>query len=158
MNKENKGFTLVEMMVAMSLFVIVVSIASATFVRSLRTQRQVSSLMAANENASFALERVVREIRTGTAFSGSGERLSFTNEANEAVVYDVVEGALRRSGRPITASNVLVSYLSFSVRGNEVGDGRSTRVTVFLGVSARGRMESFVTRLQTTVSSRVLDG
>jgi len=34
----------------------------------------------------------------------------------------------------------------------------STRVTVFFGVSAKGKMESFVTRLQTTIASRVLDG
>lgn len=152
------GFTLIELMVAMSLFVIVVGIASGTFVRSLRTQRQVVSLMAANDNASFALERMVREIRTGTAFSSAGDRLSFTNDEGEAVSYDIAEGAVRRNGQPLTASTVLATHLAFSLSGAEVGDGQSTRVTIFLGVSARGRMESFVTRLQTTVSARVLDG
>ncbi len=145
-------------MVAMSLFVIVVGIASGVFIRSLRTQRSLVSLMAANDNASQTLEQMTREIRTGAAFTASGSRLSFTNYANTAVTYDLVGGRLERNGKALTASNVLVKYLTFIARGAAVDDGVSTRVTVLLGVSARGAMESFVTRLQTTIAARVLDG
>ena len=156
--KSRQGFTIIELMVAMSLFVIVVGITSGVFVRSLRTQRQVVALMAANDNASQTLEQMTREIRTGTAFTASGSRLSFTNSSDEPIAYNFVSGRLERNGKPLTASNVLVKYLRFAVRGAEVGDGVSTRVTVFFGVSAKGKMESFVTRLQTTIASRVLDG
>ncbi len=156
--KTNVGFTIIELMVAMSLFVIVVGITSGTFVRSLRTQRQLVALMAANDNASQTLEQMTREIRTGTAFAATGSRLTFTNATDERVAYDLSGNRIERNGKALTASNVLVKYLTFSVRGAEVGDGISTRVTVFLGVSAKGKMESFVTRLQTTVASRVLDG
>lgn len=156
--KNKAGFTIIELMVAMALFVIVVGIASGVFVRSLRTQRSLVALMAANDNASQALEQMTREIRTGTAFTASGSRLSFTNAADEPVAYDLAGGRIERNGKALTASNVLVHYLSFAVRGAEVGDGLSTRVTVFLGVSAKGRLESFVTRLETTVAARVLDG
>ena len=156
--KSRQGFTIIELMVAMSLFVIVVGITSGVFVRSLRTQRQVVALMAANDNASQTLEQMTREIRTGTAFIASDNRLSFTNAADEPVAYDLAGGRIERNGKALTASNVLVKYLRFAVRGAEVGDGVSTRVTVFFGVSAKGKMESFVTRLQTTIASRVLDG
>lgn len=156
--KHNKGFTIIELMVAMSLFVIVVGITSGTFVRSLRTQRALVALMAANDNASQTLEQMTREIRTGTEFAASGSRLAFTNAAGEPTAYDIAGDRITRNGKSLTASNVLVKYLRFSVRGAEVGDGTSTRVTVFLGVSAKGKMESFVTRLQTTIASRVLDG
>lgn len=156
--KNNKGFTIIELMVAMGLFVIVVGISSGVFVRSLRTQRSLVALMAANDNASQTLEQMTREIRTGTAFVASGSRLAFTNATDESVVYDLVGGRIERNGKALTASNVLVKYLRFVARGAEVGDGLSTRITVFLGVSARGKMESFVTRLQTTVAARVLDG
>lgn len=152
-----KGFTLIELMVAMSLFVIVVGIASGTFVNALRTQRNVVALMAANDNASLTLEQMIREIRTGKGFSGSGTSLSFTNDADEQVVYALTHGRVTRNGAPLTARNVLVKYLFFTVRGEEVGDGKSTRVTVRMGVSAAGRLLSFVTRLQTTVSARALD-
>ncbi len=153
-----RGFTIIELMVAMSLFVVVVGVTSGTFVRSLRTQRSLVALMAANDNASQTLEQMTREIRTGTAFAATGSRLAFTNATGDAVVYDFTGSRIERNGKALTASNVLVTYLRFSVRGAEVGDGISTRVTVFLGVSAKGKMESFVTRLQTTVASRVLDG
>ena len=152
------GFTIIELMVAMSLFVIVIGIASGTFIRSLRTQRQTVALMAANDNASFTLERMVREIRTGSAFSSGSGRLAFTNYEDKPVEYLLVDGVVTRNGRPLTASNVLVTYLSFYLTGADVGDGLSTRVTVRMGVSGRGALESFVTRLQTTVASRVLDG
>jgi hypothetical protein len=144
-------------MVAMSLFVIVVGIASGTFVHSLRTQRNVVGLMAANDNASLTLEQMTREIRTGSAFSSTGSALHFTNYEHEPVSYTLAGGSIVRNGTFLTARNVLVKYLSFVVRGEEAGDGRSTRVTIMMGVSSRGRLESLVTRLQTTVSARILD-
>ena len=153
-----KGFTIIELMVAMGIFLIVVSIASAVFVQSLRTQRQVVALMAANDNASLTLEQMVREIRLGRELASSGSRLTFINYLEESVIYDFNNDAIERNGKPLTASNVRVHYLNFSLRGETVGDGRSTRVTINLGVSSRGALEEFITRLQTTVSSRVLDG
>ncbi len=156
--KTSSGFTIIELIVAMSLFVIVIGIASGTFIRSLRTQRQTVALMAANNNASFTLEQMVREIRTGSAFSSGGSRLSFTNYEDEMVEYAFADGVIMRNGRPLTAKNVLVTYLSFSLSGAGVDDGLSTRVTIRMGVSGRGALETFVTRLQTTVAARVLDG
>ena len=154
----NKGFTLIELMVAVALFVIVVGIASAVFVQSLRAQRQVVALMAANDNASLTLEQVIREIRTGQSFSTSGSHLDFDNVRGEAVSYQLNNGAVERNGQALTASSVKVHYLNFLLQGEVPGNGLSTRVTINLGVSSRGKLEEFVTRLQTTISSRVLDG
>ena len=66
MNK--KGFTMIELLVAMGLFVVVMGIASTVFVQSLRAQRSIVALMAANDNASLSLEQMMREIRTGSNF------------------------------------------------------------------------------------------
>src|SRR6185295_7895950 len=84
------GFTLVELLVAITLFSIAISIAIGGFVRALHTERQLIALIAANSNASLAIEQIAREIRTGTGFAcASGEspcsELSFTN-AGGAVV------------------------------------------------------------------------
>lgn len=69
MKKNNsQGFTLVEILVAMGVFTIVIAIATAGFVNSLRTQRQVASLISAQSNASLVLEQMAREIRTGFLF------------------------------------------------------------------------------------------
>ena len=159
MKKNTKnGFTIIELMVAVGLFIIVVGIASTTFVQALRTQRQVVGLMAANDNASLTLDQMAREIRTGREFTSSGSRLTFTNYQNETVSYVLDGSTIVRNDKALTASNVVVKYLRFVLTGEQVGDGVSTRVTIFLGVSAHGRLESIVTRLQTTVSSRILDG
>ena len=70
MNKKNSnaGFTLVELMIAVALFTIIVAIAIGGFTNALRTQRQVSSLIATQSNISLALEQMTREIRTGYLF------------------------------------------------------------------------------------------
>lgn len=156
-----KGFTIIELMVAVALFVVVVGIASATFVQSLRTQRQVVALMVANDNASLILEQMAREIRFGRAFSASSDRLTFTNFRGDPVIYELEEGTIKRTvggtSRPLTATNVKVHYLNFDPQGEAVGDRLATRITINLGVSARGALEDFITRLQTTISARTLD-
>lgn len=148
---------MIELLVAVALFVIVISIASGTFVQALRTQREVLALMAANDNASLALEQMVREIRTGSVFSTTGSSLSFNNYLNKPVTYDLSGEKIQRNGQTITASNVAVTYLNFTLFGGEPADGQSTRVLINLGVSSKGNLQGFVTPLQTSVSSRILD-
>ena len=63
-----KGFTLIEMLVTVGLFTIIITIAVGGFTNAIRTQRQVSSLIAAQSNVSLALEQMTRTIRTGYLF------------------------------------------------------------------------------------------
>jgi prepilin-type N-terminal cleavage/methylation domain-containing protein len=63
-----KGFTLIELLVTVGLFTIIITIAVGGFTDAIRTQRQVSSLIAAQSNVSLALEQMARQIRTGYLF------------------------------------------------------------------------------------------
>ncbi len=63
-----KGFTLIEMLVTVTLFAIIITIAVGSFTNAERTERQVSSLISAQSNVSLALEQMTREIRTGYLF------------------------------------------------------------------------------------------
>ncbi|HVM76657.1 MAG TPA: type II secretion system protein [Candidatus Paceibacterota bacterium] len=63
-----KGFTLVETIIAMGLFSILVAIAVGGFINALRTQRQVGDLIAAQSTVSLAIEQMAREARTGYLF------------------------------------------------------------------------------------------
>ncbi len=63
-----KGFTLIEMLVTVSLFAIIITIAVGGFTNAERTQRQVTSLISAQSNVSIALEQMSRDIRTGYYF------------------------------------------------------------------------------------------
>src|SRR3989344_7521979 len=84
----DKGFTLVELLVAMGLFVIVVAIASGAFIQSLRTQRAATELMAINDNLSQTIELIAREVRVGKSFTNpTPSELRFTNPAGNIVTY-----------------------------------------------------------------------
>ena len=158
------GFTLVELLVAIALFSIAVSIAVGGFVRALRTQRQLVALIAANSNASLAIEQMARELRTSRDFScvpqGSRicEEIAFTAASGEEVAYRKNGATLeRRAGaqtEQLTALNVDVRSLSFVLFGNEEFPPRIT-ITMGVGSSAPG-LEGSVTNLQTTISSREL--
>ncbi|MGB7957378.1 MAG: prepilin-type N-terminal cleavage/methylation domain-containing protein [Minisyncoccia bacterium] len=66
--RHTKGFTLVELLVAVALFSILMAIAAGGFVRALRSEREVSAMMAAESNVNLALEQMAREMRTGYLF------------------------------------------------------------------------------------------
>jgi prepilin-type N-terminal cleavage/methylation domain-containing protein len=165
---KSKGFTLVELLVAMSLFVILVGIAVGGFIRILRTQRAVVDLLSTNANASLTLEQMAREIRTGYHFSKpSDSELEFVNAQNivvfyrlngEAIERGTEDALLRRTYKKITADNVKVVGFEITLLGSEAGDGYPPRITITLSVS--GTNESLSgppINIQTTISSRVLD-
>lgn len=179
-----KGFTLVEMLVAIGLFSIIVAIAAGGFTNALRTQRQVASLIAAQSNAGLALEQIAREARTGYLFchgltggptctpAGGGPRiyrdLNFYNAAGANVCYTLANGALQRNdncgggGTPqsVTGANVAVTYLTFTLFGNQENDHWNPRVTIVMGVapsSTDPAVANNVLSLQTTVSARGID-
>ena len=69
--KTNKGFTLLEMTVAMTLFIVIVALTSGLFVRTLRTQRVISEISKTLDDATLAIEQMSREIRVGYGFPQS---------------------------------------------------------------------------------------
>ena len=148
---------MIELLVAMSLFVIVISIASGIFVYSLRTQKALVDLLAVNDNASLVIEQMSREIRVGSTFTGGGSALNFISAFGEVVSYSLSDGAILRKSQPITGSNVKVENLQFLLNG--VGAGApQTRITIILKVGSRSpRLAGFTTDIQTTISPRELD-
>ena len=75
------GFTIIELMVAMTVFLVVVGISSGIFTRTIRTQRIVTDMSASLNNVTLALEQIAREARTGYFFTFGIDldMLSFTN-------------------------------------------------------------------------------
>jgi prepilin-type N-terminal cleavage/methylation domain-containing protein len=166
--KTNSGFTIMELMVAMALFVILISIASGGFVKSLRSQRTMVGLVAANDNAGLTLEQMTREIRFGYNFVKISEtEFQFVNSNNVAVSYRLYDGAIERGTenqspektyKKITADNVLVNSFGIIMDGEAPSDGKQPRITITLSISAKGKQfEGFSTNIQTTISPRTID-
>jgi prepilin-type N-terminal cleavage/methylation domain-containing protein len=167
----NNGFTVVELIVSMALFVVLAALASGTFIQTLRTQRMITSLAAANDNATQTLERITREIRTGFIFSVPSEGiLKFINYEGDAVTYKMISDSSGsgsvgkcvgdtgcdedKNFKLITPPEVKIKNLKFRLKG-DVNDGFAPRVTIVLEVASVNDMK---TNLQTTVSARTLTG
>jgi len=64
-----RGFTLIEMLVSLSLFTIVIVIVVGTFLTIVNSNRTTTSDQAAYDSLVFALDSMTREIRTGTFYN-----------------------------------------------------------------------------------------
>lgn len=64
-NKNNKGFTLIEIMVAVSIFAIVMMIAIGAVLAIVSANKKAESLSSVINNLNFALEAMNRDLRTG---------------------------------------------------------------------------------------------
>ena len=160
-----RGFTLVEMLVAITIFSIIVSIASGVFIRSLRAQRLIVNLMAINDNASQAVEQMAREIRTGILFTAtSTAEISFVNTADKTVAYrcnsttQSLDRGVDGVFKPITSAEVKLRKCAFALTGQSVSDSQPARVTVTLGIGSDiPEIQGTLANIQTTVSQRNLD-
>ncbi len=166
--ERKSGFTLMELLVAMTIFLVVIGISGGIFVQTLRTQRIVTQISEALNNVTSALEQMAREMRTGFFFSSDGEKISFFNASGQSITYELEEDSIKRCiGFPspedckaITASwgsgetaGVRISDLHFYIV-SELADHKPPLVTITSTVVAARDIE---VNLQTSVSSRIID-
>lgn len=169
-----KGFTVIELMVAMSMFLVLIGVATGTFLGALRMQRIITELTAANNNATQAIEQISREIRTGFNFQESTDKiLEFVNYKSEQVQYRLgnidedasacsqvigAVGCLLKSNdggstwNAITAPEVKVKRFDVIVTGADATDQFQPRVTLVISIAGPKNID---VNLQTTVSARV---
>lgn len=164
---KNRGFTLIELIISFSIFVILVSLAAAIFTQTLRTQKVVGDLSVAMNNVSFATEQMAREIRTGIQFSdvsGEVEVIQFTNARDERVSYKKLGNGIGRcvgdctadiNYELITSPEAQIKTLRFILNGSQRGDGAAPRITIITSVAGPKGID---VNLQTTISARVIEG
>ena len=164
MRKKNKesGLTLIELIVAIGIFGLVVSMGFGIFSIAITSQRRIIALKNVEDNIRFALESMAREIRTGQNFSGGIGLLSFTNAKGEAVIYRLSGSIIEKSSDggtnylPVTGSDTTVNYLNFYLAGQAANDGLQPRITVTIGAISQVGNQNSNLKIQTTVSARLL--
>ncbi len=153
--RRRQGFTLLEFIVAITVFLVVITVAVGGFVRALKTHRQAMSLMAANSNVSAAIEQISREIRTGSNFVISGGALTFDNADGAPVTYEASGGSITRTSlspaQSITDNNVIVDYLRFNLGPI---NNYPPRIIINLGIRPNQPEINTSINFQTTISSR----
>ena len=177
--RKEEGFTLTELIIAMSVFIIATTIISGIFVRAVRTQRQVGQLMAVNSDASLIIERMAREIRSGYDFDydydntncdiGS-DLIIFTKLKGTATTtieyrWDVGSNTIERAEKiggnlanvdygVLNASQTKIERLCFIETKTNINS--PWRITMILTVGSQDDRLAYKTYFQTTVSSRIL--
>ncbi|MBU4348664.1 type II secretion system GspH family protein [Patescibacteria group bacterium] len=182
--KSGAGFTMIELLVAISVFSIIIAVVSGIFITSLRSHRTSLALISANSDAQLVLEQMTRMIRKGEDFGadtivgdGSGDmpqfkclRFHYGSGGNNHIVYrwDRHKTFLERSvGNDyrecdadegfygMVSENLRVEFANFRV---DYSDIYYPRITILLRVGTKNTQISSdkipFTNLQVSVSPR----
>lgn len=174
--KNNKGFTLIELMVATSLFMVIMISALGSLLMLINESRNGRANRIAMDNVNFAMESMARSIRMGSNYycgsigslsdvnsslgCDSGESVvSFVPQANSnsRVEYRLEDNTIKRfdssnsfTGVPVISQDVSISKLKFFVNIN----GVQPKVYIIIegSVNVKGIEKSFA--IQTLASQR----
>jgi prepilin-type N-terminal cleavage/methylation domain-containing protein len=130
----SRGYTLIELMVAVGLFAVIMLLASGAYLMVISVNREAQSITTGIDNLSFALENMARTIRTGTNYScgGGGDcpsgssSFSFLYGVPASITYrretqtgpgGALVGDITKNGTPITDPSVNITSLTFYVKG-----------------------------------------
>lgn len=174
-----KGMTLLEMIVAISIFLVVAIVSSNIFFSILNGQRNSIAQQNTQENMRYVFEVIGKEIRQAqrsddTCFSSGDNRvyntnagkniLYFRNKAGDCVSYALVDDFLvvRRGTRvaSTTPSFLKISGLFFEITDNKISYITGTkRVQPKVTLKMKAEMNSPIFNnisldMQTTISSR----
>ncbi len=169
----NRGFTLIEMMVSISLFSIVLIVMMGSIITVIDVNRKSQTLANVMNDVNFALESINRtivtgELKTGNTGSVTSESIESIDQNDNNVKYSLGDDGgrgfiLRTIGTgasaesvALTSKEVDIKTLDFQVFDND--DNKQPRVLVLIEGEAKSAKEitsSF--RIQTSIGQRNLD-
>ncbi|PIR85205.1 hypothetical protein COU15_02250 [Candidatus Kaiserbacteria bacterium CG10_big_fil_rev_8_21_14_0_10_45_20] len=179
-----KGFSLIEMMVSVTIFAIVMLIGVGALLSLIETNRRAQAINSTVNNLNAALEGMSRSIRTGISYycstnaniningiSGQqdcvgedgGRLIAFrpSSGSNNITAYRLSSGQLQRNVGSgwidLTAPEITIDTFRVWVRGSAPGDGEQPRALMVIKGSAPvpgGRTEF---QIQSSVTQRILD-
>lgn len=176
-----RGFTLVEVLVSLSVFSLVMLIATGSIFTIVDANKKSHALKSVMTNLNFALESMAREIRVGTGFvcpatggdcptNGDSSFLFISNRnldfvpGNDPVQYSFSNGRILKqrfgsdsSPVPITAEEIVITHMLFYVIGSGSSDLKQPRVVMVIsGYVGSGNTKSTF-NIQTAISQRSID-
>lgn len=177
------GFTLVESLIAVSIFVILLGGLGGVYTTFSRTHRELRAQQRLQQDLQSFFEVLDREVRTGfgTTFAGGGTTFSLQNQNLQCVTYTLDQGRLYRAAdtgagctvpgtpQPLTSRSTEILRLAFSAiktpgvdnngtladTGDDLLKGQQGRVTVSLKACPKSRSsDTECIVIQTTITSR----
>lgn len=151
--KTNRGFSLIEMMVAISIFSIVVMISMTAILSVVDSNKKAQSLKSVMNNLNFALETMTRSIKIGDSLRVGMDKQTLTiRNGDDSKTYKLSGGRLLLNNDPITAPEVVIDNLKFFSGGAL----QPSVVIVIQGTMKINEKISSEFSIQTTVTQRKL--
>lgn len=162
--KNKNGFSTVEVLATALVFSIAAIAIAGITAKSLQLQRRATATQKIQENATFVLEYMAREIRISSIRNQDSNCaatvLNLTHPINGAVSYNVVGGTVIRTANGLSenlsSNDIQFSRMLFCIRGSPLGDDQPTRITILTTISDRSPNTLASINLQTTVVTRVI--
>lgn len=150
----NRGFSLIELMVSISIFTIALLVSSGAILSVLSANKKSQTLQVVMDNLNVSLESMTRDIRFGSKyFCGPGwspgqvldcatsgrDQMYFLQSDNLTNVQYYWDSATNKimkrklpdpTGFPITGDDVKITSLSFTVSGTSITDHKQPRVLI----------------------------
>lgn len=171
-----KGFTLVEIMTAVSIFIIVMTVSMGSIIGIFDADRKSKSMRSIMGNLNLAVETMAREMRFGTNYHcGAGGAVStpqncpsgdsflgFLSSDNVQIVYRKNGTSLEKSTGNgsyvvVTAPEVVIEDLTFYTLGAGTGNALQPKVLMKIRGTAGSGKSQTTFALQTLISQRALD-
>lgn len=174
-HQRKKGFTLIEVMVAVSIFALVVTIGLSSLLSINFSYTNARTKQAAMDHLNFALESMSREIRIGSQYNcgGSGggtndcetgdQGMSFITFDGDEMTYILNNGTIEQIVNQtdvsvLTPPEVNINDLRFRVVGSEpMPDETQPMVVISIEGTSQIRQETSSFIFQTSVSQRKPD-
>lgn len=176
--RKRGGFTLVELMVSVTIFSLIMVISMGAILSVLTANHKSQTLRSVMDNLNSTLESMTRTIRFGQDYhggssgditlpsdSGSGGDTSITvlDSTNRRVTYALTNSQITRtvdggSAFALTSPDVTISSFNVWVSGSTKSDAWQPRVVIVIKGTVAGKNLSGSTFiLETTVSQRKFD-
>jgi len=84
--KNNGGFSLVEMLVAVGIFMSIMTIAISSLISIIGANKKAQAIKSTIDSVTFVLEDISRDMRIGTDYKCSSDGVSFTNSDNVCIL------------------------------------------------------------------------
>ncbi len=168
---KNKGFTLIEMLIAVLIFSLIIGAGIGLFFSALKLQKSNLAYRQLLNQAGYISEYLSRAVRMakkdkiscidGSNFQESETSLKFATYNDECWRFFLENSRLKmeKNGEEyfLTSDDFEILSLKFVVAGDEAGDELQPRVTMLMDIRAKGEGSQPRLRIQTTVSQRNLD-
>ncbi len=178
---KSKGFTLIELIVVVSIFSFIVFIAADLFVSIVRQQRRILSQQELLNQTSYIVEYIGRALRMAKEDSDgsclgavdknyvlthSDSGIKFINHSDndtcQEFFWDSGDGKIKESKNgsqalPLISDRLQVNHFNIKLSGESSSDDFQPRIVISMEVQVKGSGDQPKKQIQTTISQRNLD-